>query len=73
MANKTFTHRGRDWDCTRDPAGHWTATSENPTMRICAPSWGELAEEIKAADPTNPRVDGIAAVQGLGVGSRMSG
>lgn len=63
---RTFNFQGRVWLCSYDPLStYWTATSENPTMRICEASWKLLQQTLKTVDTSKPRIDAVAVCESL--------
>ena len=42
-------------------------------MRVCAPDWNALTEELKLVDPANPRIDAVAVCESARMGAEIHG
>jgi len=67
MSQHTFENRGLVWNCTYDKASEtWTGlAADRPDLRICAPSWDDLKEELKSLDLSISRQDAVAVCEPL--------
>lgn len=63
---KTFNHKGRAWSCWfTELTQQWTAVSTNPDIRIHAPTWEDLREEMTTMDTSKSRQDAVAIADPL--------